>query len=1665
MSGRVGLRAVSGDIIPRHGSVTRGQTKVIDPAAHVITRAWTAANGGTRIPRLTADYDGVKKDVERAESTNSEDLPRLKRKLTAHECPATFCTRFNPDNAEPWEEEAAGQLCQRTPGTEGERGGGNYRSAALPWQKAVAEYTWGSRRSMLLEAGTGTGKTVVAAYCLQLMAFIDKGQGGFFGKDSRNTNIAVLVCADQSAGGADTLKDKVLRTMAERVAPTDMQKLEGITPQVGAKGGHPIVQVLSPLMAKLRQKAFDEKAPGRLFFGLYPENASEVFKGGRNGKEWGWLVASVQNKFLILDEVQAAPLLLFLAVAEARERSSTAHAANSATEISSPTVLMMSATPCAGGILHFANMLLCLDNDDSGAKLGQAVAWPVIANKTASDHVLHRKKTGSPNVLPLLREMGLTIRSIVQVGDTVVLAGSAPDVKFTVVVKIWDKASGLELVELDRINETIKDDQALWWPALMCLVADESALAGEVTLWYSKQATVDRRHSLAITESIKGAPGKKPMAGEYVECSRCDIVSVAGPETMWAHTSLQAVALAIVWDLAGSDYSPILDKVLRRMEAMVPESRERSMKQMRSVMASVEHTLPQDLRQQVAKKANKCIGNPPPPEPGFVPATEEYFLGHAAFAELDKTHLFPTPKFDIVDAPEIPPLENWDAKATRFLERHYADADIGAVARHATYQGLAERLWGTSKNATWKLLNETVAPGMDSKESGIGGLTNYEYFNKSVRPWMPMALCLVFSAIYAARKRGLPALYYCFLTPDGTDLRQSNKSYESSKEMSGRAAMFHVYGNTKMFTDVQKNPWTKHLRAAIVVAQRVLLPLAAFHEAVGSMIEILPVFFPKMMPFSGTNAQRSVLYTAAPMRFVAYAYAVAVAEYETTVHLVDTPGEDGTYYMDQARKGAEGFAKLAFNEELDNVTDLEYLRVDNLAIQAVHEGLRAKWKAALKLSEGPSSVIICDLAGAVGHDFPDYQLLGITAPPRDQDMLTQLLGRIRRFQGLCNTNIDPRVVHYLVVCDANGSDTRDLSSFKSLAKPVSASQLHASKATSSSGKLTTPMTAWDVIKSAVARGPQATDEVGSFAALDFASRGLKSKDCVAYLKLTLATYNWKNVVDSSAHDFGVIGPRDLDLGVAGDAVYFECLAEALDDDFHRCIHNVFKLQNLNVSGNGRGTFLPPRGASHYLSVRVLDYDGSVNRIAVSDAALQENTGLIQSTPLLGYVMLNQGEAPQTDWPKADEGTLVKQVLQGDLDMVRELGWEPDAHAAIRWLYEILHVLGHGTSSSLMEDNDDDVDNVDRNVRRCGRLTNEGQSFHSQLETVNQSHFLPSVQLVNTGASTDPDTVLHRLEQVATGKRDPQSIWFWPCVRALEASVVAKALYNAIETVELKNPGTEREANMLALVVEIVSHASTALHKLSIPHFEEWQVVPTSAAYLRGDVGERMPDFLRALAPIGNANDGNRKEPTDPDQEREARQKVVRAMWNGPVECTVWAAATRAIWLPCRAELENSENDMAVDEEEEDGGQAADSEDSESEDDMAVDEEEEDGGQAADSEDSESEDMDVDEEEEDGGQAAVTQSREDSNHLTAEEVEHLKSQMRHPSQPGALRELAIGHDVFKAALVGLNADTWSAKHDSWIRSILDSIHKADDDEQPHQPSHVLPLKSNPGPPPA
>jgi len=307
------------DIIPRHGEVTRGQDKVVDPAAKVISQACAAVHGGVGIPRLKQAFDPLKTELQQAMAAlqqapndpgRQQEVATLQARITHHECPKKFCPRYDPANSTPDDRQDAAQLCNLLPGQPDERG--NYVSDVMSWQRAVADYCWGSRRSMLLQAQTGSGKTVVTAYAIALMQTIDKGQGGFLGLTPEETNIALMLFSKGLVGkGPDGYLRQVYKELDLRLDAAVIHHLRN-----GLTGDqHPITNLIPTLPGKMTNKRWsDEDSPGRMWFGIFPEGSGDVF---RQDDKWNNYIRSMESAFIVLDEVQACPLSMLLAIASA----------------------------------------------------------------------------------------------------------------------------------------------------------------------------------------------------------------------------------------------------------------------------------------------------------------------------------------------------------------------------------------------------------------------------------------------------------------------------------------------------------------------------------------------------------------------------------------------------------------------------------------------------------------------------------------------------------------------------------------------------------------------------------------------------------------------------------------------------------------------------------------------------------------------------------------------------------------------------------------------------------------------------------------------------------------------------------------------------------------------------------------------------------------------------------------------------------------------------------------------------------------------------------------------------------------------------------------------------------------------------------------------------
>jgi hypothetical protein len=1533
---RVQLRAPGGsEMIPRHGQVTRGETRVNDPASRVIQRAWTVTHGGRGIPRLTNDFEEIERALLHARQTNDEPaVQQLTTRLRQHECPVRFCADYNPNNTIRWtarDAADAAQLCTRT-------ANGRYVAAVMPWQTAVAQYCWGSRRSVLLSAQTGAGKTVVQAFCIQLIQFIDQGQGGVLGLGPNETNVSILMSTADVVEGAAGYRASVMGELTKRVgAPASALETD-------IARGRPVVQTLQgALLERLGEATYAANAIGTLHFSVY----GAVGKAYRANDVtyWNHLTESVESAFVILDEVQHAPFQLLLAIARARESAAAAHLANPDTVDSSPTTLMLSATPYAAGVLHFSNILRCLDNNDSGVEVGRQLVWPDLARDLAQTYI--RPPVRHVDVRHLLNALGLSLQSIVRVGDAVVLANGAVAPKkkkagepsqYTVVFKDWDPVSGLELVRLelttpDAPNKTgkrrgvpgnaadharlgLSGGQHAWWPALLCRPVATGTFDYDVQLWY-------HGGSIEVTERGFPEPSGRTL------CSYCRVVAVPTPATLWEYTSVEAVVAAMLWEAA---QSPAVEHTATRVSARIAALPEAARADRLNQLKRVADAIPGDPASISAKNRvvgmvnNMLRGNLAAPEPHFVPVTEPYFLGHTAFAQLDHTHLYPTAEFRLDESvPTIAPVDA-DARAQRWLVEFYPDADVTGTAALPAYQAAAEHLWGAT---AWTRLNAAVRPATAAANpTAVRGLLDHNYFNQRVRPWMPWAACCVHAAMRSAVRAGLPVLYYCFLTPRRMpDSNGENLFGGPCTALRRRDGAKPLAGTANLFQD---------LRAAWVVATSALLADGA-DGAHANLDLALAAFYPKAtrVPLPPAGPKLLVTYAAALMRYVA----LQLMAVRGTALLARTPDEGDATYAYHAFVGTQAFRAIHDTTVLDaewgTVAGIHHGAPEpapaqgepapQAAPQAVPTGasrgnrrpgvphdpastvglqqvdLQRAWKRAQSANplphnpgsnpngaEGPIRVVISDVAGATGADFANYDAMYVLAPPATDDELTQMLGRIRRMQGLCMTDA-ARVCRYTVVIDKEGVDTRKLSVFKTLARPVNAMQLHGARAHGGGG-LAAPKTAWDVIQEAARAGGGGGDQtVPRFDELPFAAHALSSRDAVAFLALTTATYTWKRVVDSAANDFGIIGARDLDLGVAGDTSFFECLVDRLDDALAAEIHNAMRMTTLTFDGH-RGVFMPEPGRSHVLSMRVYRSPTNPVQKAVAQLLLSRPGG----TPLAAFIMggaVNPGPPGDSiPWPEADDTTYMWQALATDT-AADVPGWADESNEMLRILGSVLRIVTDGGESMLLKSTH----------HACGTVRfvdgSHRARFAGDWQTDPNFDDPTAVEIDQPrAAETDPAVLM----RVAAGDQDPQAVWFWACRDALEASVTAAAVAEAVRgVVDTPTPPSAepREARFRQLAAAIVHDVTTSLAQASGPAFGNDQVVPAGRPHV-----DLTTDPLTAARSVLAVLDGSERvaRPTDIEAEQEARERTVGAMAVGPVACGVYAeSGDRSIRMPCR----------------------------------------------------------------------------------------------------------------------------------------------------------------------
>jgi hypothetical protein len=1479
------------DMIPRHGEVTRGQDKVIDPVAKAISRAYTAVHGGDGIPRLKQAFDPIEKELQQAVAAlqqapndlgRQQEVTALKARVRHHECPMAFCPTYDPKNPTPDDRQDAKELCHLVPGRPDVLG--NYVSAVMPWQRAVADYCWGSRRSMLLQAQTGSGKSVVTAYAIELMQTIDKGQGGYLGLTPEETNIALLLFTKPLMGqGPDEYLNEVYGHLQTRLDPEVVHHLrDGQT-----SDQHAITNLIKALPGKMTEKGWsDIVSPGRMWFSSFPDKGSPI----TNDQKWNNYVRSVESAFIVLDEVQACPLSLLLAISSARALATEEWKADPNTFKSSPTTLMLSATPCGGGVLHFANLLRCLDNDDHGNNAELGLEWPGIAEQLASQVVREGFK-GSLNIRRLLVAMGLTVRSIVDVGDIVVIAGAAIE-RYTVMEKRWDPQSGVELAHLQRIRPAtnviqnrrrggtrrkvgplsrpapVVTSTAVWCPALLCLPSGSARSHFDVQVYLRDQELL----------VIQGANPRMPPGG--ILCSYCNIVVVPDAPTIWEHTSLSAACLSVIWDAAG-DYSksPMVKRLLDRIHAMPQDAAKKSQQAMydelqkqlellitsEGAVGAVGEKIVTKVQQFLQQHHSKA------PEPNFVAVTQRFFLGHTALVNLENSYMYPRARFQLSLADQIQPWRV-DEPMGLWVAKYFPDCDITAVEADPHYQELATSCFGTQD--AWKKYSVSIEI---DKTWSLAGLKHFEVFQKKVLPWMPWAICIVFAAMEAANRDGLPLLYYCFLTLKNRKrmLFNAHSSENSVSELLALAGTRSILMDPRPAGSGAESggAWRQSLRGAIILAQRILIDDSYFKEdspITQGWFSILNAFYPKMRGVNPRGQGQSVIQSAPLMRFVA----LALARYQIPAALAPRRLNKST---DKAKYHQEAVtANLAFLEiVLGGATDgIALLKTDRFtdAIMRSHQ-LGQDFSRFVKGSGQEIALIISAAGGDVGVDYRDFQHMYIMSPPSTDDELTQTLGRVRRLQGLCNG--EERMINYQVICDHTTADAETkhrIVGFKSLALPVSASQLMGRGTTGKrmTSGLEEPMTAWDVIERAARiAAPVETAVITTFKDLDFAAHSLDSRDCVAYLRMIMATYSWKRVVESSANDFGVVGPRDLDLGVSGDAKYYEVLAETLDELTGTVLSNALRL------GVMSGAFMPDRGTSNYMSLHLLGTQQQGAQHNVTNWII--NQAEFQVGPVAANLLLANPIHPIPPlFPLPDEGSVIFSIIveATETDVVADARvpaavaqWGDESNQMLRQMTCILRILASGSESGLITPGTEGI--------LCRKVDDNGE-FYGDFQ---RSDTFAGVSGVELDISFQAHRTQNQLIEVAAGRVESESVWFWACIGALQASLSATAMLNALDGVLEADFGVHSREDSIRYMFKLLLQVYSEFMSQYLNN-KDLAKMDTQTAY---------EYFMREMTPTVYA-------PTE--NERISRREIVAQLKMSQAVAGVFAEDNRTIIMPC-----------------------------------------------------------------------------------------------------------------------------------------------------------------------
>jgi hypothetical protein len=1077
---------------PRQGRVEATPFGISDGASTQLKQNWKLKNDGHAMP----GFDEYYKPIRKASDANPNDK-FMKARVHRYECSKNFCGGgWKDSNGDSFTARDLDVLCHKINDNE-------YVPIVLPWQRTVVDYMWSSRRSVLLSAGTGVGKSVVAAYAIDLVQFGDTQQGGFLGKNDAETNIGMIMFTSQKVN-ATGMQDSVLKHLGTYVSHDKIEFLKGM-----------IQGSTTPIIGNLLQQSMGNTTkgpvPGRLYFGTYGDD-----KWGHKSaqKRWNQCLTQIAGNVIVLDEVHLADNWLLHAISESTARVRKSRLMDA--RLSSSVAMLMTATPCGGGVLKLANILRALDNSDT--LFNEPALWATIARDLTNAAIFDSVKR--TDVMPLLIAMGLTLRSVVSWGDKVRVAGGSKVMR--VVAQGWWQGGGMHMVELENLpGDDSHPGDSYWCPSVL---VDPVALnvPHDVQLFVEYNDTGVPSFSVYEEHEARAIPRGR--------LSRCTLIAVPSASVLDAATNWDAMdTLSSVV----SNQSKIQDMINARYSGRV-HARALKLVSGSGMDLDVQRNDPDIVKTEMVQ---------------FARVTSDAFLGHSSLVDLEETYMYPTARFTLEVSRKfaIPPSTTFTGPQREWLLKWYPDCDVTACSLSESYDKLRmtpEKLGGFTSGMYPVAL----------KSQMFNSLKTFETFVTNIEPWMPLAMSLVFSAAaVSVTRKSEPSLFKSYLVSGATD----GHMYESCGGRTKRASMWHRPGDLSALHSKEY----RNVRTAIACAQYLYLVYGFIRTDtetdLGSIKQMLNAIYPK---YRSTNVQRQVVYVSDEMRSIAEA--IAMADGSKGGQPLDAcflapfkPEREAEYikrYHDAMTYLVQVFFYKLFNdrEDGDLNNDLRQHIISNTKgtytgaevmsgaefeknIGITHVSVDTSWQEAISMGDGSTAVlIISDAAGAVGTDYAEFQALVLLTPCVDFSAQQQLLGRVRRLQGQCTGSGD-RVANYLVVVDSEGSPDASLMDFKTLAKPVG------------SGTVDGPQlkTAWDLIEKSEVIG---TQTVNRFELLDFVGHAKDSLDCARYLRMTMAGSDWRRMVASSAHSLGVLGPKDMAMEVSEDVSYYETLAEPLD---------------------------------------------------------------------------------------------------------------------------------------------------------------------------------------------------------------------------------------------------------------------------------------------------------------------------------------------------------------------------------------------------------------------------------------------------------------------------------------------------------------------------------------